>query len=266
MMIRHSLRVLTSVVLCAIVLTGCRNSNEADLKEARAELKEARVEGQRFKVDLDQAKADLENQKNTHRVVLANLEAELGRVPTGEVFPRPALEYVKDIEILNSIGRDRVQLYRWRGGILEGWIQFQTGDSPAKKDIEVLKKVQEIAADPDYKAFDPRAVSGLIMIALKTRTDFDTAMKNKSFITDCQVTISLTVGHPTKKESRGTGYTFSGSIDATKAVIDYPPSPGYFQRGTAVESYFGSGNPEKKEYQVKKFRFYELKVSTEAGK
>jgi hypothetical protein len=198
---------------------------------------------------------------------LAQLKDSVGQIPEGQDFPRPALESVKEAENLAGIlGYSHILVYRWRGGTLEGSFQFQTKDEPEKIELEVAKRAR-LFFDKD-RTFDPRAVSGVIMIAGKGRKDF---------ITDYLVEIQINVQMASKGEqaqkgplgtitSRGTSYTLTGSIGAAKAGINYPPAPARSYTATALEISFGSGDATKKDYQPTKYRFCELKVITEGGK
>src|SRR5438105_1834066 len=117
---RYTTRILSAALIGAVVSIGCRNSNVADLAKAR-------IEAQQLKADLDKVKTDLDRaaaERDGHKAELANLwDAQLP-IRKGEDFPRPALQYVPEADKLaNFLDYNFIHVYRWRGGILDGFVQ-----------------------------------------------------------------------------------------------------------------------------------------------
>jgi hypothetical protein len=239
------------------------------------QLNEARVEAEQLKRDRDMAKAivadmtrnaeQLKSDRDTAKAIVADMTRNqadfLGKAREGEVFPRPALEPVPDLQgLAGPLGFHTLHVYRWRGGTLEGWVQFQTEAEPVKQDLEVSKRAKLMAGEK----FDPRAVSGVIVFAFKAR-------KDEPSISDCIVGINQLVrqldknGVPTVDNSSiGVIETFRGAIDSRKTGTRSPAGDSQTNaRGSDnVALWFSTGLPGgEKKYQV-----YELKLSPERGK
>ncbi len=234
------------------------------------QLGEAHAEAEQLKRDRDMAKASL---ADTTR----NQADFLGKAREGEVWPRPGMAPVPELkELANSLGFQSIHVYRWHGGTLDGWVQFQTEAEPVKRDfLEYAKHAKAMGGEN----FDPRAVSGVIAIAFKAR-------KDEPDISDCIVAISQTVESVGKaeklegKEASGdrwhatittkggstTTLTFSGAIDARKAGIRSPPGSATSWdnkfSGDKFALWFGTGEID----ESKKFQVFELKLSPERGK
>ena len=224
------------------------------------QLNEARVEAEQLKRDRDMAKATLTD-------MTRNQADFLGKPREGEVWPRPAMMPVPELkDLANSLGFQSIHVFRWHGGTLDGWIQFQTEAEPVKHDFLDYAKNAKAQSGENY---DPRAVSGVIMIAFKAR-------KDEPDISDCSVAIRQTVEKVDKnnvllKTGMTTTSTFSGAIDARKAGISTPP--GSSQSSPYRIDTHGSDSPvsnfalyfEAKPLD-KKFQVFELKLSPERGK
>jgi hypothetical protein len=253
---RYSIRYLAAVaaVVFAIILLGLwANSHKHELTEARAE-------AQQLKADLDTVKADREKVRaegEMHKAEFANFKNSLKPILDGEDFPRPALEFENVDRVADFLGYSSIHVYRWRGGTLEGWVQFQTEAEPVKLDLEVSKYAKKyVLKDQPY---DPRAVSGEIMIAVKTR-------KDKIRTSDCLVGIRYWVKR--KDGTIGSSYTLSGAIEGDKAKTNWSwkgMNVGMLQLGNEAVGHIGrggeSGLDEKRDYLL-----YKFKVSTDPGK
>src|SRR5947209_3938586 len=140
---RHSLRSLSMLVFTILLSTGCRNSSETDLAKARFEAQALKADLEKAKTDLDRATAEREG----HKAALANLQDSLLPIRKGEDYPRPALEFVPEPgKVANFLDYNYIHVYRWRGGTLEGSIQFQTEAEPMKLDLEVTKHAKDLHA------------------------------------------------------------------------------------------------------------------------
>jgi hypothetical protein len=254
--VRYSIRYLAAVaavVFAILLLALWANSNKVELTEAHAE-------AQQLKADLDAVKAERDKvraQGELHKLEYANFKNSLKPIRDGEEFPRPALEFENLDKVGEFLGYNSIHLFRWRGGTLEGWVQFQTEAEPVKLDLEVSKNAKRFVLKDQI--YDPRAVSGEIMIAVKTR-------KDKITISDCLVGIRYWVKR--KDGTIGSSYTLSGAIDAEKAKTDWSwkgMSVGMRQIGNETVGDFSRGGQlafdEKRDYLL-----YKFKVSTDPGK
>jgi len=241
---RYSARILIAVAIGILVTTGCNKQNEA--KPAK-----------------DQVGVEREVLKAEPTTVNASPN------PIQEDFPPPALESVPEMDgQAKFLGFESIDVYRWRGGTLEGWIQFDTEAGPVKHELEVTKIAKVVFAASKDLPYDPRAVSGVVMIAIKKSTK-DPSKR----IYECVVNIKVVVapksnnagqippvpaqliwGPMTGKASSN----ISGEIDGSKHEVSFfsTSATGLGATGRL------SGDPKtKKTYQV-----YELKVSADGGK
>lgn len=131
-------------------------------------------------------------------------------------FPAPALEFDSGAsELAGRFGYRFLHVYRWRGGIPEGWVHFQTGEEPTKRDLGVAKVAKEMF-DGRKMPYNPRAVSGVITIAIKDdKTDKSGGVVGRL---DCDVGVNVTIQEApmTVGGSQGFGYSLSGKIDQAK--------------------------------------------------
>ena len=188
------------------------------------------------------------------------LKDSLKPIREGETFPRPGLELVPEAgELADFLGFERVWVYRWRGGILEGFVRFNTEAEPVTQDLAVSKYIAERVFGKE--SYEPRAMSGIIMIALKRNG------KNDGWGSDCVVRIQFMVqlvdknGVP-QPSSNGTSYTLSGAIDLKK-VGQNPPGISGLGSAAGADVYLTAGSPGKDQ---RKYHFYQLKVSPVLGK
>ena len=248
---RYSIRVSSSFVLGIFMSTGCNKSDEAELNKARGEV-------QQLKADLDKMGAE--------REVLMKTSLK----PKPEDYPRPALESVPEMDgQAKFLGFDSINVYRWRGGTLEGSVQFDTEAGPVKHELQVTKIAKQVFAYSKDLPYDPRAVSGVVMIAIKKSTK-DQSKKIYDCVVNIQVVVvpkSINAGQipPVPGQviwgpmSGKAGSTISGEIDgSTLGDLTWFSN---VATGSAVTGSIG-GDPRTK----KTFQIYELKVSTDVGK
>lgn len=252
-----------AAVIGVVILTVWRNSYEEELKKARADAQQLKAERDKVKADRDQVWADW---KRADKNQLAALKEARGEIPEGEIYPRPALESVAiPPMVADLLDYNSIHVYRWRGGTLEGWVQFQTDTAPVKQDLQVSEHAKKYV-HPIGQPYDPRGVSGQIMIALKRRKD--TGLFGMS---DCLVGIEYSVRNPKDNTGIGSSYTLAGAIDASKVKQGVVWSArglslGGFMGGNEAVGFFSRGLENDKFPFETNFRLYQFKVSTAAAK
>jgi hypothetical protein len=189
---------------------------------------------------------------------LACLSGQYARVAEPAVA-QVALERSEDLEsALQPLGFEEVRVLSWHGGLLNGKVYFQDGENIKPVDFNTLaNSVKELF--PKGTAFDPSAISGVLVIAIKKAAE-DAATERQ-----CQVSIVVRVkvvhddGKGRKKtESRSITSVAKGPVPA-KATSNKLESNAFFVIGgggtdrRARESYIANGS--------KKFTLYELDVS-----
>jgi hypothetical protein len=291
---RYSIGILIAVAVIVFGVGFLVWRYEGQLNEARVEAEQLKADGDKMKADRDMAKAivaDITFHQADFLTKAQNLaygrermEGEIRRAPAarvadsladflgkareGDLWPRPAMVRVPELEgLADSLGFQRIYVFRWHGGTLDGWIQFQTEAEPVKRDFLDYAKMAKVMGGENY---DPRGVSGVIAIAFKAR-------KDEPDISDCVVAISQRVqqldknGLPTGGFMGG-GSDFSGAIDARKAGISSPPGSAntgpYIVEGGNFALYFHDFH-DVKGLNIrldKKFQVFELKLSPDRGK
>jgi hypothetical protein len=81
-----------------------------------------------------------------------------------------ALERSEDLEsALQPLGFDEVRVFSWHGGLLNGKVHFQDGENIKPVDFNTLtNSVKKLF--PKGTTFDPSAISGVLVIAIKKAT------------------------------------------------------------------------------------------------
>src|SRR5215467_577392 len=136
----------------------------------------------------------------------------------------PVTELVgsEDLELaLKDLGFDLVHAYTWRGGVLQGKINFQDGSviKPLDLDSRVLELAKPMFREGE--TFDPKVLHGAIVIAIKKPENAATKFRT------CQISIVVgadiirddgkgkKVHHDHKRFSR----MFSGQVPKTGETI-----------------------------------------------
>jgi hypothetical protein len=166
----------------------------------------------------------------------------------------PSLERCEDIEVaMRPLGFAEVHVYQWRGGVLEGWIQLQDKDGKNQKEQLELARAAKVLFSKG-QSFDPKAIRGAIIIAVKSSND-------KSKARECIVTCSVVKELETTADGQKARERMRLWLPGPKGMI---PAEG---EGSVIKELSGSINDVKRTASYaftpvdgKEFILYELRV------